>query len=52
MVVSLDDPYILLHEKKISNMREMIRSLKRSLSQGGIFIIAEDFEGEHLPHSL
>jgi chaperonin GroEL len=45
----LDDPYILIHEKKISVMKDMIPLLERVM-QGGrsLLIIAEDIEGEAL----
>ena len=45
----LDDAYILIHEKKISNLRELIPLLEK-LSQTGkpMLIIAEDVEGEAL----
>ena len=45
----LEDPLILIHEKKISNLREMLPILER-ISQTGksLLIISEDVEGEVL----
>ena len=45
----LDDPYILIHEKKISIMKDMIPMLEKVMQQGrSLLIIAEDLEGEAL----
>jgi chaperonin GroEL len=49
MEAELEDPYILLHEKKISNMRDLLPVLE-NVSRSGkpLVIIAEDIEGEAL----
>ena len=45
----LEDAHILLHEKKISNVREMIPLLEKIAQVGGsLLIVAEDVEGEAL----
>jgi len=49
MEASLDAPYILLFEKKISNMRELLPVLEAVARTGKpLLIIAEDIEGEAL----
>jgi chaperonin GroEL len=45
----LENPYILLHEKKISTMRDIMRLLERVVEVGRpLLVIAEDIEGEAL----
>ena len=49
MEVVLDDAYILIHEKKISNMKELLPVLEQVAKQGKpLLIIAEDVDGEAL----
>jgi chaperonin GroEL len=45
----LEDAYILLHEKKLSNVRELIPLLEKTASTGKpVLLVAEDVEGEAL----
>ncbi|MDR2870840.1 MAG: chaperonin GroEL, partial [Deferribacteraceae bacterium] len=49
MQAVLENPYILIHEKKISNMKEILPVLEQIVQQRAPFlIIAEDIEGEAL----
>jgi chaperonin GroEL len=49
MIVELEDPYILLHEKKLSSLQGMLPILEAVVQAGKpLLIVAEDIDGEAL----
>lgn len=49
MEIVLEEPYILLHDKKVSNMKDLLPLLEKVANTGKAFLlIAEDVEGEAL----
>ncbi len=49
MIAEMEDPYILIFDKKISNMKDLLPILEKVVQSGKpLLIIAEDIEGEAL----
>ena len=50
MIAALDNPFILITDKKVSNIQEIIPLLEQIVQQGrALLIIADDVDGEALP---
>ena len=50
MIATLDNPFILITDKKVSNIQEVIPLLEQIVQQGrALLIIADDVDGEALP---
>jgi len=49
MLIELENPYVLIHDKKISTMKDLLPVLEKTSQTGkGLLIIAEDIDGEAL----
>ena len=49
MIADLEDPMILIHEKKISNMKDLLPLLEKVAQAGRpLVLVAEDVDGEAL----
>ena len=50
MIATLDNPFVLITDKKVSNIQEIIPLLEQIVQQGrALLIIADDVDGEALP---
>jgi chaperonin GroEL len=51
MEATMEDPYILITDKKISNIQEILPLLEQVVQNGAkLLIVAEDVEAKHLQH--